>query len=292
MGAKYNPREQEFNMSEIIDKIFMISSPARLDISNIRGSVEIHPGQADVISIHITKDTSSGDPSRTAIELTQATDGTVKAATHFPEGAWSWLFGSFPCRVDYVVEAPRKCSIKINGVSSDAVAGGFEGEFSFHTVSGEMTLHNLTGPVKINTVSGKVELAELNGNLQLTTVSGKVSGKRIQGPMQLNTVSGQVAMDESSLSSVDATTVSGRMEYQTAFGAGPYHFHSVSGDIELLVPSETRCSAELHAISGKLYTQLPATSISRQNGSQTAEIQGGGVKVTLQSVSGNLSLVA
>ena len=173
-----------------------------------------------------------------------------------------------------------------------ALAEGFEGEFSFHSVSGEMTLHNLTGPVKVNTVSGEVELAELTGDLHLTTVSGKVSGQHIHGPVHLDTVSGQVALDELSLSSVDATTVSGRMEYQTAFGAGPYRFNSVSGDVELLVPPETRCSAELHAISGKLYTKLPATSIARQNGNQTAEIQGGGVKVALHSVSGNLSLVS
>jgi len=120
-----------------------------------------------------------------------------------------------------------------------------------------MTLRNLSGPVKINTVSGKVILAELTGNLRLTTVSGKVSGRHIQGPVQQNTVSGQVVRDESSLASVDATTLSGRMEYQTAFGAGPYRFNSVSGDVELSVPPETRCSAELHAISGKLFTKLP-----------------------------------
>ena len=105
-----------------------------------------------------------------------------EVATRFPEGAWSWLFGSFPCRVDYVVQAPRKCSLKINAVSSEILAEGFEGEFSFHSVSGEMTLRELTGPVKVNTVSGEVELAELTGDLRLNTVSGKVSGKRIRGP--------------------------------------------------------------------------------------------------------------
>ena len=279
-------------MSEIMEKNFTVTSPARLELSNIRGSVEIHPGEDDLIHIQVTKDANSGDAKRTEIELSQAADGTVKAATHFPEGAWSWLFGSFPCRVDYVVQAPRKCSLKINGVSNAALAEGFEGEFSFHSVSGEMTLRSLSGPVKVNTVSGKVELAELTGELNLTTVSGKVSAKRVQGPLHLNTVSGQVVMDESSLSSVDATTVSGRMEYQTAFGAGPYRFNSVSGDVELSVPSETRCSAELHAVSGKLFTKLPATSIAKRNGNQTAEIQGGGVKVHLHSVSGNLSLVS
>jgi hypothetical protein len=290
--SKGNPREQEFHMSEIIEKNFTVPSPARLELGNIRGKVEIHPGEDGLIHIQVTKDGNSGDASRTVIELSQASDGTVKAATHFPDAAWSWLFGSFPCRVDYVVEAPRKCSLKINGVSNDALAEGFEGEFSFHSVSGEMSLRSLSGPVKVNTVSGQVELAELTGDLNLTTVSGKVSGKHIQGPLHLNTVSGRVAMDESNLSSVDATTVSGRMEYQTAFGAGPYRFNSVSGDVELSVPPETRCSAELHAVSGKLYTKLPASSIAKQNGSQNAEIQGGGVKVYLHSVSGNLSLVS
>ena len=279
-------------MSEIIEKTFTVAAPARLELSNIRGSVEIHPGEEGVIHIQITKDANSGDAKRTEIELSQAKDGTVTVATHFPEAAWSWLFGSYPCRVEYVVQAPRNCSLKIKGVSSEAIAEGFEGEFSFHSVSGEMTLRNLSGPVKINTISGNVELAELTGDLCLTTVSGKVSGRHIQGSVQLNTVSGQVALDESSLVSVDASTVSARMGYQTAFGAGPYRFNSVSGDVELSVPPETRCSAELHAISGKLFTKLPATSIQQKNGNQTAEIQGGGVKVHLHSVSGNLSLVS
>jgi len=194
--------------------------------------------------------------------------------------------------VDYVVQAPRKCFLKINGVSSTTLAEGIEGEFDFHSVSGEITLRNLSGPTKINTVSGKVDLADLTGDLRLTTVSGRVSGRRICGPVHLNTVSGQIALDESSLTSVDATTISGRMAYQTAFGTGPYRFNSVSGDVKLLVPPETHCSAELHAVSGKLFSKLPASSITRQNGNQTAEIQGGGVRVHLQSISGNLSLVS
>jgi DUF4097 and DUF4098 domain-containing protein YvlB len=277
-------------MSEIIEKVFTVTSPARLNLTNIRGSVEVRPGEDDTIHVIATKDTNSGDAKGTRIELSQESDGTVNATTRFPEGAWSWLFGSFPCRVDYVVKAPRKCSLKINGISCEALAEGFEGEFSFQSVSGGMTLRSLSGPVKVNTVSGDLELAELTGDLNLKTISGRVTGKRIQGPVHLDTVSGKVSLDESNLNSVEASTVSGRMRYQTAFGEGPYRFNSVSGDVELLVPPETRCSAELRAISGRLSTKIPATSTSRQNGSQTVEIQGGGVKVLLRSVSGNLSL--
>jgi DUF4097 and DUF4098 domain-containing protein YvlB len=277
-------------MSEIIEKAFTVASPARLNLSNIRGSVEIRPGQDGVIHVTASKDTSSGDAGRTEIELSQEMDGVVKVATHFPDGAWSWLVGSFPCKVDYVVQTPRKCFLKINAVSSETHAEGFEGEFSFQTVSGAMTLRNLTGPVKANTVSGVVALAELTGDLHLNTVSGKVLGKRIHGPVHLHTVSGEIALEESNLPSIEASTVSGGMSYQTAFGEGPYRFNSVSGDVALLVPPETRCSAELHAISGKLSTKIPATSTSRQNGNQTAEIQGGGVKVSLNSVSGDMQI--
>jgi DUF4097 and DUF4098 domain-containing protein YvlB len=279
-------------MSEIIEKTFTVNSPAQLDLSNIRGSVEIRSGDDGIVHVTATKDGNSGDAKRTEIEFTQGPDGTVKVATRFPEGAWSWLIGSFPCRVDYVVRAPRNCSININTVSSGIIAKGFEGDFSFHSVSGEMTLRELSGPVKVNTISGEVELAELTGDLRMTTVSGKVSGKRIRGAVQMNTVSGKISLEESNLPSVDATTVSGGMVYQTAFGEGPYRFNSVSGNVELMVPPETRCSAELHAISGKLFTKLPASSITRQNGTQTVEIQGGGVRVTLKSVSGDLSLAS
>jgi DUF4097 and DUF4098 domain-containing protein YvlB len=279
-------------MSETIEKTFTVPTPAHLNLSNIRGSVEVRAGEEGIIHVTTVKHTGSGDADRTVIELSQETDGTVKVTTRFPEGAWSWMVGSFPCRVDYIVRAPRKCSLKIKGVSSETSAEGFEGEFSFSSVSGEMALRDLSGPVKVNTVSGEMELADLAGELCINTVSGEISGKRLSGPLHLDTVSGKVSLEESSLPSAEATTVSGEMTYQTALGEGPYRFNSVSGDVELMVPSETRCSAELRAISGKLSTKLPATSTSRHNGNQTVEVQGGGVKVYLNSVSGNLSLVS
>ena len=146
--------------------------------------------------------------------------------------------------------------------------------------------------MKVNTVSGNVELADLTGNLSLKTISGKITGRRIRGVVLLDTVSGKISLEQSDLTSIIARTVSGAMTYQTAFGEGPYHFNSVSGNVELLVPAETQCTAEMQAVSGKLTTKIPTTYTSRQNGTQTMQVQGGGVKVTLQSISGNLSLAS
>ena len=64
-------------MSEIIEKLFTVSSPAQLDLSNIRGSVEVRPGEEGVIRVEATKDANSGDANRTEIDLSQKADGTA-----------------------------------------------------------------------------------------------------------------------------------------------------------------------------------------------------------------------
>lgn len=277
---------------ENFEQVFQVSGSARLEVSNIRGSTEIRTGADGVISVKTVKHGNTGDAKRTEIELTQEADGTVKVKTRFPEIQWGWLTGSQPCKVDYVITAPRACTLKVNGVSNDSLVEGFDGDASFNSVSGDLTLSDLHGTLKINTVSGDLELANLTGELRLNAVSGDIRGKNITGPVHLDTVSGEAEFDEANLPSVNATTVSGDMQFKTALGDGPYKFSSVSGEVELKVPAETHCSAELHSISGSLSVNLPATSISRHNGRQSVEVQGGGVKVYLNSVSGDLALVS
>jgi hypothetical protein len=277
-------------MSEHIEKTFNVSGPARLQLSNIRGSVEIRPGEDGVICVSAVKDSGRGDASRTEIEMIQEADGAVKVSTRFPDAAFGWLIGSFPCPVEYVVTAPRQCSLRISGVSNSASAEGFEGEFSFNTVSGAIDLRQLKGPVKASSVSGAMELEAVSGEMRLNTVSGRIKGERLSGPLHVDTVSGRVELAESSIASADATAVSAGMDLETALSEGPYRFKSVSGEVTLRVPEETHCSAELHTVSGSLRLGLPATSQSRGHGAQTAEVQGGGVKVYLGSVSGDLSI--
>ena len=259
-------------MSENIEKTFSVASPARLSVSNIRGSVEIHPGEDGVIQVTAIQQPHTGDEKRTGIEIAQEADGTVKAATRFPDGGWNWLFGSQPCEVDYVVKAPRQCSLKLNGVSNTVLAEGFEGSVSVNSINGEITLRDLTGSVRIHTVSGEAD------------------GEHIAGSLSLDTVSGDVALKESALSSIKANTVSGDMRIHTSLKEGPYDFKSVSGQVRLSVPPDTHCTGELHSVSGDLVSAFPVTGYSRHHGSQTINVQGGGVKISMNSVSGDLSL--
>jgi len=277
---------------EKFEQVFQVSQPARLIVKNIRGSVDIQPGEDGTVQVTAVKHSDSGDAKRTEVELTQESDGTVRAIARFPEGSIDWLFGMQPCKVDFIIKVPHQCDLKVNGVSNDASVSGLAGEFSFNSVSGDVTLRDLNGPLSVNTVSGDVDLEHVDGKLKVNTVSGDVRGQKASGSIHLDTVSGDVRLRESTLPAVEAESVSGDLELQTPLGEGPYRFHSVSGEVRLTVPAETRCSAELHSISGRISTSLPQSSSSRHHGTELVEVQGGGVKVSLNSVSGELSLAS
>lgn len=274
------------------EQVFQVSSPAVLLVKNIRGSVRIEPGSDGEIHISATRSNDTGCAERTAIELTQEPNGTVSAIVKFPTDILEGFSGRKPCKVDFIIQAPPRSDLNVNTISSDACANGFSGKFCFSAVSGNLDLHDLTGVLDLHTVSGDMVLERVYGPLQINTVSGNISGSNASGALQLESVSGDVHLQESHLPSVKAGSVSGNLKLQTPLVEGPYHFHTVSGEVQLTIPAETQCSAELHSLSGHISTTLPGTARSRIRGMEKVEIQGGGIRVSLNSVSGELLLAA
>jgi hypothetical protein len=258
-------------MSEdTIVQTFQVAEPARLKLSNIRGSVEIQPGEPGLIVVTAVKH-GNGSSRQTTIEMSQCQDGTVVVETRHDEGVWRIFNFTSPTRVDYTVRVPPTCILRVSVVSSSlSIRGGLTGEFSLNTVSGSIRLQDLVGSLKIN------------------SVSGDITGLRLSSDLSIETVSGDVRLNESDLPSLQGNTVSGDLSLHTSLGVGPYKISSVSGDVQFFVPADSTCTAEVSGVSGSLKSSLPFTSQRRSAGSKTAEIQGGGVPIKLNSVSGDL----
>ena len=254
---------------ETIEKTFQVNTPARLNISNIRGSITIQPGDADVIEVKAIKH-GNFDSDRFAVEMGQDADGSVRVETRSNEAFYGFL--SHPPKVDYSVRIPQASQLDASCVSSSLNVSGLEGEFRLRTVSGDVQLEKLTGPFKFN------------------AVSGDITGNGLAGTLELNTVSGRVRLTDSGIPSADVSTVSGDIILQTPISQGPYKFGSVSGTVRLLVPADTRCDVELHSVSGNIRSSLPATSTKMGRGLRVSQIQGGGTQVRLKSVSGSVSI--
>jgi hypothetical protein len=258
---------------ETVERTFNVTLPARLVISNIRGSVEIKPGSESEVHVSAVKLSSSGDAARTEIFIDQEADGTVRVETRYHHGGY-FLFGDRPCKVEYVVTVPKRCSIDSKGVSSSSLVQGLEGDFHISTISGGVQVKDLAGPVRLN------------------AVSGEVSGEAISGSLDYDTVSGSIRLVESRLTQVKGSSVSGRVWLQTDLKEGPYKIHTVSGGLYLLVPQGTACTVESKAVSGSIVTDLPINRDTRQGGYRQVEIGGGGTLVEFSGVSSNLSILS
>jgi hypothetical protein len=256
---------------ETIEKTFQVSDPAHLTISNVRGSITIQPGTTNVIQVKAVKH-GNFDSGRYSIEIAQDSDGSVRVETRSTET----LIGFFsqPPKVEYTLIVPPGIQLSASGISSSLSVSGLNGEF------------------RLKTVSGNMDLADLSGQFKINAVSGDITGTRLVGKLELEAVSGRARLMESNFPTADATTVSGDLILQTPLSEGPYYFSSVSGNVHMLVPADTRCNAELNSVSGSIRSSLPASSTRMGPGSKVTLIQGGGASVRLKSVSGGLSIEA
>ncbi len=258
---------------ETIERTFSVTQPARLKVSNICGSVDIQPGIDGEVKVTAVKYLDSGDAECTRVEIEQASDGQVIVKTHFDhDHGLEWLRGSRPCKIMYTLLVPVAIDLQIK------------------TVSGTASVRGLRGEVEVKSVSGDVELADLTGKVELEVVSADASVIRMDGELNAEAVSGKVDVQESNCSSIKASTVSGNMKLETPLGSGPYDFRSVSGAIRLTVPGKTGCNVRMASISGRIHTTMPVTALSSNHGHQSAEVQGGGVGINVNTVSGSFSL--
>ena len=131
---------------ETIEKTFQVSDPARLTISNVRGSITIQPGTTNVIQVKAVKH-GNFDSGRYSIEIAQDSDGSVRVETRSNET----LFGFFsqPPKVEYTLIVPPGIQLSASGISSSLSVSGLNGEFRLKTVSGNMDLADLSGQFKI-----------------------------------------------------------------------------------------------------------------------------------------------
>ncbi|MEK6256704.1 MAG: DUF4097 domain-containing protein [Chloroflexota bacterium] len=260
---------------ELTEQKFKVSKEAVLNVENIRGLIQITRGDDKEISISAKKHLDSGDVENTQVSIEQEKSGAVKVRTIYKNRKviLMGLGNGKPAKVEYEIKVPKHASIEANNVS------------------GDLTVEVIDGIFDLNTVSGKIIASKLNDQIKLNTVSGKIEGDALRGEADVNTVSGTVYMKKCDFPRLDLNSVSGKMVVETPIGDGPYDLNTVSGNVKLIVEDGTAASVHATSISGRFKTSLNTTAYSRSHADSRADINGGGTKILMNSISGDLYLV-
>jgi DUF4097 and DUF4098 domain-containing protein YvlB len=254
---------------EIFEKTFTVATPLHLLVSNIRGAIHIFQRAGSEVLVKAIKHHNDSNANHTYIEIEQTDNDALQIRTRLRQPP-DLSQRVCPCAVTYSISVPVPVHIKLHGVSSTVDLQDLEGDFDLKTVSGDMSLKRLTGPMKI------------------ATVSGHIFGEALCGALTLKTVSGNIHLDESTLSTCEITTTSGEATLKTPLGKGPYNFHSLSGDVRLVVPPQAGCEASSESLSGKFFCDLSTTYIRRQGRLAEMIVQDSGAIVHHDSLSGNM----
>lgn len=258
----------------IYQQTYQVSSPAKLYVENIRGSVFVRAGEAQEIAIQAVMDLKSGQVDSTRVELSQDALGSVRAITRVDADRGLFGSGINPCKVSYTITAPPACDVEISAISSSIVVEGLQGSFN------------------LKQVSGSVALTDLAGTFDIDSVSGSVTGLRLNGKFaRLKTVSGDVHLGDSQVVDLMAHTVSGDLTVESPLVDGPYMLETVSGDARLVVPPETHCEVSSRSFSGETYIGLSSTYLQHSGRSRRIIVQDGGPQVSFRSMSGSLSIL-
>ena len=258
--------------TETLEYTFEVEAPARLKVNNVRGHVDVQPGENGIISVLVVMHNNSGSNGQTKILVEQENDGLVVAEAKY-ENTFTNFFGlNKPCKVDFTIKVPKACSVQVNCVSSTANISGLEGDCD------------------VQGVSGNINLEDLSGDFNFNSVSGKVTAKNLVGAIEMNNVSGKVEITEAQIPKLIGKSVSGITIIETPLAEGPYEFNSVSGNVSVITPEDTTCTIYIKSMSGRAKVNLPVTSRSGSKNNEVIEVAGGGPAVRLQSVSGILKV--
>ncbi|MBQ0070823.1 MAG: DUF4097 family beta strand repeat protein [Spirochaetales bacterium] len=124
-------------------------------------------------------------------------------------------------------------------------------------------------------------------SLNINAVSADVKGNKLHiKEITANTVSSQVNFTSLSLrNSFEANSVSGNYTLVLTSRPSSIAFNGVSGNLDLTLPKDTGFTVDLSTVSGNIKTSVPTTGDKKH---QTAG--NGEVKISCESVSGNVSL--
>jgi hypothetical protein len=273
-----------------IDQTRPLDARGRVEISNLKGSIEVHAWERNEVRI-------TGELGKGVKKLVVDGGGDdLEVRVEYPDHrGWRDDDRSEPTRL--VLQVPLRASLDIESVSADVTVDGVaSGELDIQAVSGNITVAGAPSEADINSVSGDLSLTLNSASVDSESVSGDIvlSG-RLDGDIEAETVSGDIRIDSRGerVRRLSTGTVSGDADVRVGLAdGGEISSETVSGDIRLHLPKNlsARVSGEsfngdLSAPGAKVHTEEfgPGKSLEARYGNGSGEIR-------LESFSGDAVL--
>jgi DUF4097 and DUF4098 domain-containing protein YvlB len=262
-----------FQERDEIKQRYQLASGARVEVSGIRGPVEISTDTGEMAEVHIIRTArTKADLENHKVIVEQTAAGLVVRGEQLTDRQQR-LNSQVQHRV--MLKLPRRINLTVNSVSGSVRIGHVDGQTGLKSISGSATIGHVGGALRANSISGPLDVGDVGGEVRVSSVSGNLHLGRVSGQLDVSDLSGQLS-----------ATLAQR-------GGEGIRIRSVSGSIELRFRGEVNADFNAEHISGNVRLDVPNVSVQGELKPPTvrARIGSGGVPITLTSVSGSIRLV-
>lgn len=276
VSAQNNHKENisEFRERDEIRQTFRLAPDARVEVSSIRGLVEIETANIEVAEIQIVRSARSRN------ELEQYKIGIVNTPQSLiirgetRQRISGTGFGP-DVRHQVTLRLPRRVDLFINSISGGVRIGDIKGQLVVSSISGSVSTGAVDGQVQVSGVSGEVTIGRASRQVEIKSVSGNVNIGQVVGYLNVSGVTGNLSVSIAEL------------------GERGVEINSISGQVELRFKGELNAQLNTNSISGKVSIEVPNVIVqSRPNASQIRALIGkGGSPISINSVTSYVRLV-
>lgn len=126
---------------------------------------------------------------------------------------------------------------------------------------------------KISAVNANIQVDGVQGEVELETVNGNIEATGLGSRGEFETVNGSI-----------------RITYTTLPASGPVSLETINGSCRLILPDDAAFDLETETINGRINCDFPITLKKSGKRELKGSVNGGGARVTLESVNGSLTI--
>lgn len=286
-------------------------SGERLELRNAWGDIRLSRSQDDRLRVKARKRVwaaTAADATREAEALSvqpRREGSTVYLGVRRVEGR---------VRVDMDVLVPDGVAVVLDVAKGDVRVEGLHGWVEVHVARGDVTLRDVDGDVHLDVksgdivagvVRGKVSGRVLNGDVDATEcggvtldiVNGDVSLRQVAGDVDIEAKNGDIEVESVQGRSIRARALSGDVQVTVSIlpDGGAVNGETMSGDVEIRLPSDARATIDAATMSGEINCMLPLQDRAADRGTLRRRtlrgvLNGPGAVITLRTASGDIEI--
>src|SRR5215213_10270859 len=192
-----NQNNKGFSDKDEFTKTFELTPGARVEVSSIRGSVEIETADVKTAEVHVVRSAKTReDLSNYQIEVQGGQGSLIVRGETRERKSGSGMNPDVQHWVKLIL--PRQIDLSVQGVSGGVKTGDVSGKLSVNNVSGSLDAGSVVGQVYISSVSGSVSLGPVNQGVDIKSVSGRVElrfKEEVNAQLSTNNISGKLSLD-------------------------------------------------------------------------------------------------